>query len=140
MKLIHSFFIVVFLCLMMPTNLKAQDFVYKPVNPSFGGNPYNYNWLLNSATQQNRIEDPNQENGFNSDPLDDFAGDLNRQILNQLSSGLVTAIFGENGAIEAGSYVLGNYQVDISDDGSGMTINVTDMLTGNYSNVVIPNN
>ena len=47
---------------MMPIDLLAQDFVYTPINSSFGGNPYNYNWLLNSATEQNRIEDPNEEN------------------------------------------------------------------------------
>lgn len=139
MKLIHSLFIVAFLCLMMPTNLKAQDFVYTPINSSFGGNPYNYNWLINSATEQNRIEDPNEEDKYQTDPLDDFEANLKRQILNQLSSKLVNAIFGEDSELEAGSYTLGNYQVDIFEDGSGVVINVTDILTGNYSNVVIPN-
>ncbi len=31
----------------------AQDFVYQPINPAFGGNPYNYNWLLGQAQAQN---------------------------------------------------------------------------------------
>jgi len=139
MKLIHSLFILAFLCLMMPIDLMAQDFVYTPINSSFGGNPYNYNWLLNSATEQNRIEDPNEEDQFRTDPLEDFEDNLKRQILNQLSSRLVNAIFGEENELETGSYMLGNYQVDIFEDAGGVTINVTDVLTGDYSNVVIPN-
>ena len=35
----------------------AQDFVYKPVNPAFGGDTFNYNWLLSSANAQNQYED-----------------------------------------------------------------------------------
>ena len=139
MKLIHTFFIIVFLGLMMPVDLLAQDFVYTPVNSAFGGNPYNYSWLINSATEQNRIEDPNEEDKFRTDPLDDFEDNLKRQILNQLSTRLVNAIFGEDEELETGSYMLGNYQVDIFEDGNGVTINVTDILTGNYSNIAIPN-
>jgi len=139
MKFIHTLFIIVFLGLMMPIDLMAQDFVYTPTNSAFGGNPYNYSWLINSATEQNRIEDPNEEDQFRTDPLDDFEDNLKRQILNQLSTRLVNAIFGEDDELETGSYMLGNYQVDVFEDGNGVTINVTDILTGNYSNVAIPN-
>ena len=31
----------------------AQDFVYQPINPAFGGNPYNYSWMLAQAQAQN---------------------------------------------------------------------------------------
>lgn len=139
MKFIHTLFIIAFLGLMMPIDLMAQDFVYTPVNSAFGGNPYNYSWLINSASEQNRIEDPNEEDQFRTDPLDDFEDNLKRQILNQLSTRLVNAIFGDDEELEPGSYMLGNYQVDIFEDGNGVTINVTDILTGNYSNVAIPN-
>ena len=123
---------------LLPNESKAQDFVYTPINSSFGGNAYNYNWLINSATQQNRIEDPDADDALNSDPLDDFQDNLNRQILNQLSSQLVNSIFGDNNDLETGSYNLGNYKVDISEDASGITVNVQDIANGNYTNVVIP--
>lgn len=138
MNIIKIVFVLFFLSLLLSTESKAQDFVYKPINSSFGGDQYNYNWLLNSATQQNRIEDPNSDDALNTDPLDDFQSNLNRQILNQLSSKLVNSIFGDNSELETGSYNLGNYRVDIFEDGSGVTVNVQDITTGNYTNVVIP--
>lgn len=138
MKTIKIVFVLLFLSLLLPSESKAQDFVYKPINSSFGGDQYNYNWLLNSATQQNRIEDPNAEDGLNQDPLDDFQTNLNRQILNQLSSRLVNSIFGDSNDLETGSYNLGNYKVDITEDASGVTVNVSDITNGNFTNVVIP--
>lgn len=30
----------------------ASDLIYKPINPSFGGDPLNGNWLLSQATAQ----------------------------------------------------------------------------------------
>ncbi|HAV55199.1 MAG TPA: curli assembly protein CsgF, partial [Aequorivita sp.] len=33
----------------------AQQFSYKPLNPAFGGDTFNYNWLLSSATSQNKL-------------------------------------------------------------------------------------
>ena len=46
---------------------RAQDFVYKPINPAFGGNPYNYGWLLSQAEAQNTFEEP--EEVEDEDPL-----------------------------------------------------------------------
>jgi curli production assembly/transport component CsgF len=139
MKFLKAIFVIAILGMMLPLETIAQDFVYTPVNSNFGGNTYNYNWLLNSANQQNRIEDPNKEDQFNQDPLDDFESNLNRQILNQLSSRLVNQIFGDSGSLETGSYNLGNYKVDIFEDASGLTLNIQDIKSGNFSNVVIPN-
>jgi curli production assembly/transport component CsgF len=138
MNILKVSLVMFFLSLIMSVDGIAQDFVYTPINSSFGGNTYNYNWLLNSATQQNRIEDPNSDDALNQDPLDDFQSNLNRQILNQLSSKLVNSIFGDNNELETGSYNLGNYSVDIFEDGSGVTVNVKDISTGNFTNVVIP--
>ncbi|MBN2595286.1 curli assembly protein CsgF [Labilibaculum sp.] len=138
MNIIKIVFVLSFLSLLFSTESMAQDFVYKPINSSFGGDQYNYNWLLNSATQQNRIEDPNADSALNNDPLDDFQDNLNRQILNQLSSKLVNSIFGDNNQLETGSYNLGNYKVDISEDASGVTVNVSDITNGNFTNIVIP--
>ncbi len=138
----HLKFILLLACFawLMPSQSKAQDFVYTPINSNFGGNPYNYNWMLNMASQQNRIEDPNQKTqGFNSDPLKDFEANLNRQILSQLSSKLVNKIFGENNNLESGSYNLGNYKVDIFEDATGVTVDIQDVKTGGRTNVVIPN-
>ena len=39
----------------------AQDLVYEPVNPSFGGNPFNSAHLLAIANAQNDFERPVEE-------------------------------------------------------------------------------
>ena len=36
----------------------GQQLTYRPVNPAFGGDTFNYNWLLNSANSQNSFTDP----------------------------------------------------------------------------------
>ncbi|WP_209319641.1 curli production assembly/transport component CsgF [Ancylomarina longa] len=138
MRFFKVIFILSVLILLGQLNATAQDFVYQPINSSFGGNQYNMNWLLNSATQQNRLKDPNADDQLKTDPLDDFQDNLNRQILNQLSSRLVNSIFGDGGNLETGSYNLGNYKVDVFQDGGGVTVNVQDITTGNFTNVVIP--
>lgn len=34
------------------SSASASDLIYKPINPSFGGDPLNGNWLLSQATSQ----------------------------------------------------------------------------------------
>ena len=111
-------FIFTFLCtlLLFAVQSKAQDFVYTPKNPAFGGNPYNYSWLMSSAQAQDTYKAPTDGTDpysrYASDPAQDFAESLNRQILSRLSREIVTRQFGED-ALEEGTYVLGDYQIDI---------------------------
>jgi len=118
---------------------KAQDFVYEPKNPAFGGgNPFNYSWLQASATAQNSIPDPVKPASQQADPLAQFANNLNQQVLSQLTSRLISSQFG-TGAIKPGSYNVGGYQVQVSQGTSGVVIVVTDTATGNQTTVTIPN-
>lgn len=119
------------------SEVKAQDFVYEPKNPAFGGSYLNYSWLLNSAQSQNKLEDPTQTNAYGRNALTDFEESLNRQILNQLSRKIVENQFGEDG-LQDGQYILGNYQINIGSDESGVNININDTGTGNSTTVVVP--
>lgn len=138
-----KFFLAMFTFLVLSATgqLKAQQFVYTPTNPAFGGNVYNYSWLLSSAQAQDTTKDPEADdestNGYSSDPAKDFAESLNRQILSRLSREIINNQFGEEG-LEAGSYVLGDYQIDIGDDGSGVNITITDNTTGSTTTVEVP--
>ncbi len=69
----------------------AQDLVYTPKNPAFGGNPYNYSWLMSSAQAQNDIKEAATDtySRYSTDALEDFSASLNRQILSQLSRQIV---------------------------------------------------
>lgn len=111
--------------------------VYQPKNPAFGGDTFNYNWLLSSAQAQNLLEDPSFADLETDNTLDEFAESLNRQLLNQLSRELVTNQFGENGLSE-GSFTLGNFQVDVSNNLEGLVISIFDIVAGEQTQVIIP--
>lgn len=117
----------------------AQDFVYQPKNPAFGGNPYNYSWLMSSAQAQNDIKEStsSSSNPYNTDPLKDFSESLNRQILSQLSRQIVSRQFGED-ALAAGTYVLGDYQIEVGDQADGLNITILDNKTGSQTTVSVP--
>ena len=118
--------------------LKAQDFTYQPLNPGFGGEVYNYTWLLNSANAQNLLTDPNSSsNRRNQNPIDEFANDLQRQILNELSKQLVGNQFGEE-ALTEGSYTIGGFQIDVAPTSEGLSISIFDTTNGDQTIVVVP--
>ena len=115
----------------------SQDFVYKPKNPAFGGDTFNYNWLIASAQAQNLIEDSRPSRFSNTNSLDNFAQSLNRQLLSQISRELISNQFGEEGLTE-GIYTIGDFQIDISSSLDGLTINLFDTLNGEQTQIVIP--
>jgi curli production assembly/transport component CsgF len=118
---------------------QAQDFVYEPKNPAFGGgNTFNYSWLLSAAQAQNTIADPATTATTTApDPLASFTANLNQQVLAQLSSRLIASQFGQ-GAIKPGNYTVGNYQIQITPGASGIGVQVTDVSTGNQTTITIP--
>lgn len=120
------------------SGLQAQDLRYEPINPAFGGNTFNYQWLLSSAQAQNSFEDPNAVDPFNQDPLAEFQDNLNRQILSQLSRQLVSNIFGEDGELEEGQFEIGTFQIDITNTGDGVNVNIFDVVTGSSTGVLVP--
>lgn len=138
-KNVYSISLLFMLCLLYTTNVKGQDLVYQAKNPAFGGETFNYQWLQSSAQAQDKLKDPNESTNslFNRDPLKDFQESLNRQILNQLSRQLVTSQFGEEG-LAPGNYTIGDYDIEVSEGMTGISINILDKGTGNRTTVTIP--
>jgi curli production assembly/transport component CsgF len=123
-------------------HVRAQDFLYEPKNPSFGGgNTFNYSWLLSSAQAQNSIEDPSASkatSSFTQDPLKQFEQSLNQQILGQLSQKLIGDKFG-TGGLKEGAYNVGAYQIQVTPNaGGGFSVQITDTATGNQTTIVVP--
>jgi len=116
---------------------RAQDFVYQPINPAFGGNPYNYSWLLAQAQAQNNFEEDILFGYEEEDPLLGLQDDLNRQILNQITQEFYRNQFGEDGLSE-GYYKFGTYEIDISPVSEGMQIRIIDIYTGSETTIIIP--
>ena len=122
----------------VPLLLEGQEMVYKPVNPAFGGDTFNYQWLLSSAEAQNTYE---EDNGFSFEEqseIDNFTESLNRQLLNKLTSDLFREQFGE-GDIEPGTYMFGSLVLEISPSSEGLLINILDTDTGDQTQIIIPN-
>ena len=135
---IKLFFIAILL--LTCAGAMAQDFVYTPKNPAFGGNPYNYSWMMSSAQAQDTYkapETPGSQMGITRDPAQDFAESLNRQILSRLSREIVTRQFGEE-ALDEGTYVLGDYMIEIGNASDGININIVDNKTGATTQVSVP--
>ena len=57
----------------------GQDLVYRPINPAFGGDTFNYQWLLSSAEAQNKFTEDESVGNEQSD-LERFTESLNNQL------------------------------------------------------------
>lgn len=124
--------------------IQAQDLVYKPRNPAFGGDTFNYQWLLNSADSQNLFKDPAPVNNYQQkSELQRFTENLNGQLLNQLSRSLFQDQFGTGvgtgtGSMSEGTYVFGSLSVDIYNSSDGLVVDILDITTGEQTQVIIP--
>jgi curli production assembly/transport component CsgF len=114
----------------------SQQLVYRPVNPAFGGDTFNYQWLLSSAQAQNSLEESGRT-GLSANPLNDFEANLNRQILNQLSREVIDEIFGE-GNLQDGTFEFGSLQISIASETEGVNIDIFNSQDGNRTNILVP--
>lgn len=118
-------------------DLSAQQLVYQPINPAFGGNPLGGNWLLTSAQLQDNNPDPSLAQQ-DQDPFADFKQNLSRSILSQLSRTLTNQIFGESGQLQEGSYQIGDFNLEVIETLDGIQITIFDLLTGNETVIIVP--
>lgn len=114
----------------------GQQLVYKPVNPNFGGNTFNYAWLLSSAEAQNSFTDPSEVEDDDSS-IDDFSENLNRQLLGQISRTLLNAELGDG--LQEGSFVFGDLAIEVIESAEGLVINILDINTGEQTQIIVPN-
>lgn len=131
--------LILLLSLAAFTGIGAQQLVYKPINPAFGGDTFNYQWLLSSANSQNQFDDSDDKfkNGLGQGSLDSFTQSMNRQLLSQLTSKLINDKFG-NGGLSPGKYLFGSLFLDVSQSSQGLVINILDTQTGEQSQIIIP--
>ena len=120
---------------LMPAVLGAQDLTYQPIDPSFGGNPFNSSHLLGVAGAQNNTKDPTS--AATSTEADIFARQLQSRLLSALSSQIVDAIFGENPQ-ERGTISFGGQTIDFVRSLDEVTLNITNTATGEVTKIVIP--
>lgn len=126
------------LWLVSPTALFAQEMVYKPQNPAFGGDTFNYQWLLSSAEAQNSYKEDSAFSFDEKSDIDTFTESLNRQLLNKITSDLFREQFG-SGDLAEGTYMFGSLVLEISPTDGGLLINILDTQTGDQTQIIIPN-
>ena len=121
---------------------RAQSLVYRPNNPAFGGNTFNYQWMLSSAQAQDKSKDPAQRTAANAtgrtstSTLDDFSASLQRQLLSRITSNLLNKQFGES-TLKEGTYQFGDFQVTITNATDGVLIRIVDGK-GGETTVTVP--
>lgn len=123
---------------------QAQALVYRPQNPAFGGNYFNYSWMLSSAQAQDKLKDPNASatsNGFESsfdsyNSLSNLSESLSRQLLSRITSQLLNSQFGEE-ALQEGTFQFGDLRIDVTNVADGVNIRIVDGK-GGETTITVP--
>lgn len=114
----------------------AQQQVYTPINPSFGGNPFNSAHLLGIANAQNNFKDPNAPSNSQTDV---FARQLQSRLLAALSNNIVNEIFGPN-ALNNGTIDFSGQTISWVNELGQITVTITDDASGQSTTIVVPDN
>lgn len=114
----------------------ATELVYRPTNPSFGGDPRNSAHLLGLAGPQNQFRDT----GDQLTPTEEFNQRLQASLLSRITSAVTRDIVDIDGNITPGFFETTDYIINITDDGTGlMTIETTDRVTGETTVIQVRN-
>ncbi|MGQ4877914.1 curli assembly protein CsgF [Billgrantia sp. LNSP4103-1] len=79
----RSFAIPFAALLALAGGVQAGELIYRPVNPSFGGDPLLGNHLLNKAQAQDTHKDPNAPDFGGFSEVDFFLQDLRADLINR---------------------------------------------------------
>lgn len=107
----------------------AGELIYQPINPSFGGNPYMGNHLLNKAQAQDTHKDPDASS---YEPMT-----TSERLIQTLQSSLVNQLVRDvnSGEVEQGVFDTSEFGVVINNDGGQLSIDVTDKITGDVTTI-----
>ena len=127
--------------------VSAQDLVYTPLNPSFGGQTLNSSHLLSIASAQRDATARDATSDFgggssggdSSSPSDAdlFVRQLEGRLLSALAGQVTEAIFGtdESGS---GSVTFGTTQVEFLRTNEAIELTIIDSVNGTTTDIVVP--
>lgn len=121
--------------LLFPFMVTAQDVVYRPISPTFGGNPFNSSHVLGVANANNDKRDPRATT--TNSQADIFARQLQSRLLSSLSSQIVDAIFGDNPQ-EQGTISFGGQTIEFFRSLDEVTLIIRNDETGEETRIVVP--
>ncbi|MCL7942305.1 curli assembly protein CsgF [Halomonas sp. ATCH28] len=121
--------------------VQASDFVYRPVNPSFGGNPFNSAHLLGLADRQNQYkESASSRSGIDSlrsSPADQFVRQLQSRMMSSLARQVNEAVFGDNAA-ESGRIIFGDQVITFERGLEAVHMVIEDNAAGTRTEISVP--
>jgi curli production assembly/transport component CsgF len=114
----------------------AQQLVYTPINPAFGGNPFNSTQLEEDAAAQNQYKNSGSNATRPETQAQLFASELQSQLLGDLANQVSNAIFGPN-AQDHGTFAFGGETVTFVRNLGEITVTITDP-TGAQTVIELP--
>lgn len=115
----------------------SQDLVYRPISPFFGGDTFNYQQIIASATAQNDfIEEESNQRNVPTD-LENFTNSLNNRLLSSLSQSLFQQQLGTTD-LTVGTYTFGDLVVEITPGSNGLNVSILNVTTGEQTQITIP--
>lgn len=124
--------------ILLGTAATAQDFVYRPNNPSFGGDSFNSGHLLGLADRQNRHQDDGSSS-FSSrgTSSEQFQRQIQSALLSRVSSQISDQILGEDAA-DSGRFTIGSTRIEFVRIDGIVRIELIDGATGGSTTLEIP--
>lgn len=122
------------LTLLLPVvSASAGELIYKPVNPNFGGNPFNDGILLGSANAQNKYT----AKKIKQDPTEQFVRSLQSRLFSGLARQVEDAIFGEDPQ-DSGTFTIGDQQVSFERGLEVITLEISNLADGTSTVIEVP--
>lgn len=109
----------------------AGELVYRPLNPSFGGDPFMGSYMLNKAQSQDTNTDPNTRSVERLSSTDRLIQSLESRLISQLLTDV------GSGDISEGGFDSDEFSVVVRDDGGQLVVRVVDKLTGDVTNISV---
>jgi len=133
--------VILISAVIVSTSTFASQIVYKPINPTFGGNPMNGSILMSKAQAQNKHKEKRPEKSY----ADKFRESLERSIMNKLIRQITdyangeldedgNPVFVEDKLFSSGDYII---EVLISNP-DVLTIQLTNNETGEVTIIEVP--
>jgi len=131
--------------LFFASGASAGQLVYTPVNPTFGGSPFNGAYLLSVANANNFdfLSNPKAAQELNSLTSQESSSQELRQalisaLISQASQTVIDSILGTNGqAQDSGTFSLAGETINFNRSGGEINITLTDP-TGSQTQITIP--
>jgi curli production assembly/transport component CsgF len=134
MRTLSSLYLIAGALVAMAGSSAAQQLVYTPVNPAFGGSPFNSTQLESDANAQNAYKNTGVPAPQTQAQL--FAQQLQSELLSNLAQQVSVAIFGPN-ALPKGTFSFGGETVTFVRSLGEITVTITD-ATGAQTVIVLP--